>query len=531
MQNRWQPSQVASAWRSFLGLRCSLSTSFLRAAVVGVVALCVTLMAAPRAQAQDAPDAPTAVAVYTVVSDDPHVTEGDELDVRWSSSDTTVTKFKIQWKSGTQEFASSREDEVTASTALVELSSTETHKRYKHRIGELTDGTEYTVRVIATNARGNSDPSSEATGTPDGRLRLSALAFVRDEVVNVYASDFPWLQGTLDYLVAQDAKVVFEFGVSGNAGVRCSGPGADGLQSCDGFYVGIGQHGQDAISTVVHELAHIYTISNNVTTAPAPVAAAHLYVHSLGLSMYVGSSGLTAAWPCAPGELYADLLAMVVLGSQDENSYWNSCPGISDAITMEADGVARSAVAGTMPSWFSTYYDAGGGELDLERVWANIRAVVPPDGHSNAFRLAIVYQLKDAFGGYCDNSRANSSAFGNGVARNPWRDGGCTPDAPGSVVATPTGSGKLAVSWSAPTGDGGSPITGYNVQWKSGAQEFDTSRQHWVSDPTRRQREISGLTNGVSHTVRHPRRQPPPRRRIRLRRRWWGRGWTAPRSR
>ena len=503
MPDKLRSGEEVSPRRSLFSSSYDLPISFLRAVVVGALAIGLTLMAAPRAQAQDPPDSPTAVAVYTVVSDDPNVSDGDELNVRWSASDTTVTGFKVQWKSGTEDYASSRQDEVTASSALEEDSSPGTTKRYTHTIDDLTDGTEYTVRVIATNAHGDSDPSSEMTGTPDGRLRLSALAFFQNEVVNPYASDYPWLQQVLDYLVAAGARVEFEFGPAGGAGNQCSGSPADGLQLCTGWYLGVGQHSDRMIKVAVHEMAHIFTLSNKVTTAPAPVAAAHLYVHSLGLPMYVGSSGRTEIFPCSPEELYADVVTMVVLGRLPvTSSYWESCPGITDEITTEAIGVGRSAVAGTMPSWFATYYDDGDGELDLERVWADIKAVVPAGNRVNLGRIAMVYQLKDAFGGYCDNPKANNSAFRGGATRNPWMDGGCTPDAPGSVAATASGSGKLTVTWSAPTYDGGSPITGYRVEWKSGAEEFDTSRQASVNNPLGRQHQISGLTDGVTYTVR-----------------------------
>ena len=46
------------------------------------------------------PDAPTAVAVYSI--------ESQKLEVRWSSSDASTTSFKVQWKSASEEFDSSR---------------------------------------------------------------------------------------------------------------------------------------------------------------------------------------------------------------------------------------------------------------------------------------------------------------------------------------------------------------------------------------------------------------------------------------
>ena len=113
-----------------------------------------------------------------------------------------------------------------------------------------------------------------------------------------------------------------------------------------------------------------------------------------------------------------------------------------------------------------------------------------------------MFQLRDAFGGYCNNYRATDSAFGRGLTRNPWNDGGCVPAAPANVSATGVGSGKLTVSWQEPPGDGGSPITGYKVQWKSGSEEYESSRQAVVTSFSDLRRTISGLTNDVSHSIR-----------------------------
>ena len=73
------------------------------------------------------------------------------LDVRWTAA-SYATGYKVQWKSGGQNYAASRQ-----------ATTTET----RHKISNLTGGTTYTVRVIATKT-GASDgrPSSEVTGSP-----------------------------------------------------------------------------------------------------------------------------------------------------------------------------------------------------------------------------------------------------------------------------------------------------------------------------------------------------------------------------
>ena len=80
------------------------------------------------------------------------------------------------------------------------------------------------------------------------------------------------------------------------------------------------------------------------------------------------------------------------------------------------------------------------------------------------------------------------------------------PDAPQSLNVSPDDTGTLDVSWEAPASDGGSAITGYKVQWKSGSEDYDGSagstRQAEFTDPASRTHTITGLTDGVEYTVR-----------------------------
>ena len=82
------------------------------------------------------------------------------------------------------------------------------------------------------------------------------------------------------------------------------------------------------------------------------------------------------------------------------------------------------------------------------------------------------------------------------------------PDAPGGLAAaTAEGrEGELDVTWTAPESDGGADVTGYKVQWKSGAEAYDgtgsLSRQALVSDHTVLSHTITDLTVGTAYTVR-----------------------------
>ena len=80
------------------------------------------------------------------------------------------------------------------------------------------------------------------------------------------------------------------------------------------------------------------------------------------------------------------------------------------------------------------------------------------------------------------------------------------PEAPRNFRLSPGESGELVVSWEAPAGDGGSAISGYKVQWKSGSEDYDgapeSTRQAAVAGPDRFTHTISDLKDGTEYTVR-----------------------------
>ena len=156
----------------------------------------------------------------------------------------------------------------------------------------------------------------------------------------------------------------------------------------------------------------------------------------------------------------------------------------------EALEVVRTALGGEMPSWLADTYGDEDGDLDLELVWSHVRAEGDP---SPVMRDL----MRSAFGGLC-----RADALWNSAIRIPWRDGGCVPQAPPGLSAVPAVDGTMAVSWQAPDDDGGSRITGYTVQWKSGGQDYDTSREASVTDLADPSHTIEGLSHGVDYTIR-----------------------------
>ena len=108
-------------------------------------------------------------------------------------------------------------------------------------------------------------------------------------------------------------------------------------------------------------------------------------------------------------------------------------------------------------------------------------------------RVALVFQLRNSFGGYCDNRSATESAFGSGTTRNPWRDAGCLPGAPTDRPHSPA-TGAPVISGTAQVGETLTADT-------SGISDSDglanaTFSYQWLADDA----EIEGATDS-SYTL------------------------------
>ena len=111
------------------------------------------------------------------------------MEVSWDAPDSdggsSITAYRVQWKSGQEDYGPSRQADMGASSR-------------SHTIKGLTNGVQYTARVTAVNFVGDGPPSAEVSGTPV--LGGRPLRQFIEDLLTDYEADHPWLRTTWDYM-------------------------------------------------------------------------------------------------------------------------------------------------------------------------------------------------------------------------------------------------------------------------------------------------------------------------------------------
>ena len=156
---------------------------------------------------------------------------------------------------------------------------------------------------------------------------------------------------------------------------------------------------------------------------------------------------------------------------------------------------AANAPAGTTVLSNSPVTNADNGQADT----ASAVTYTAPSG-ARVFSAGTIqwsYGL-DNYGGTTIVNAGVQRATANILANFTSGPGGPTANPPGapSGVAGTSGNGQVALSWTAPASDGGSPITGYRITPYVGA----TPQTAVVTGSTATAFTVTGLTNGTAYT-------------------------------
>ena len=187
---------------------------------------------------------------------------------------------------------------------------------------------------------------------------------------------------------------------------------------------------------------------------------------------------------------------LTVPGPAAANTPATGAPTISGTVqvgkTLTVETSAIADADGMSKAVFTYQWLADG--VDIAGATSDTYTLVDAD-FDKAVKVRVIFNDDD------NNEETLTSAATAAVAGET-----AVPDAPQSLNVSPDDTGTLDVSWEAPASDGGSDITGYKVQWKSGSEDYDGSagstRQAEITDPASRTHTITGLTDGVEYAVR-----------------------------
>ena len=354
--------------------------------------------------------------------------------VEWEEPDddggSVVTGYKVQWRTDRQTFSQSSRQATVPDPAS-----------RSYEITGLTNGTEYFVRVLAVNARGDGEGSMDVPFTPatsPGPPR-SVVAVRGDRSVTV-----TW-----------------------------AAPADDGGSPVTGYRV------------QWRAESELYHSSRQATVTPGA-----------GDGLRREMTGLANGT-----EHFVRVLAVNAVddgeASDGEPFTPATTPGAPQGV------VAERGDRSMLVTWAAA--DDGGSPVTAYRVqWrpgdsnfadSDPKATVRDDAQSRRITgldngteyFVQVMAINDVGGGGWSSPASATPASVAGPPRS---------------VAAVRGDGSVTVTWQEPTNDGGSPVTGYRVQWRAESELYHSSRQATVDDPLILSREITGLTNGTEHFVR-----------------------------
>ena len=482
------------------------------------------------------------------------------LDLYWeaptSDGGSDVTGYKVQWK----ETAAGWDTPADVSETTVSGTT--------HTITGLTDGVEYTVRVIASNDVGDGPSSAEATGTPrettppelatatvDGTMLTLTYDEAPDEASEPSADAFSVTVAGVEHTVdgvsvagdtvtltlasavtAEDTVTVSYTAPTDAAADRIQDQAGNAASSFSGQAAT--NETEEAAEPLIARLEDVPETHNGADDAftfviafSEPISISYKTLRDDSLDVTNGSAtkakrvdGQSDRWgitvepdsdadvtvvlpvtgDCTAqdavctrdGTKLSNRSELTVPGPAAANSPATGAPIISgtarvgETLTVDTSGIDDPD--GMSGAVFSYQWLADG--VDIVGATGDTYTLVEAD-LDKAVKARVIFNDDD------HNEETLTSPATAAVAAET-----AVPDAPQSLNVSPDDTGTLDVSWEAPASDGGSAITGYKVQWKSGSEDYDGSagstRQAEITDPASRTHTITGLTDGVEYAVR-----------------------------
>ena len=161
---------------------------------------------------------------------------------------------------------------------------------------------------------------------------------------------------------------------------------------------------------------------------------------------------------------------------------------VGQTLSTDTSGIADPD--GLQNATFSHQWVSSDGVTDTDIPGATGAAYVVKPGDAGK-----MIKLRVSFTDDADNEETTTSAATAAVAAT-------VPGTPRSLQVQTGGTGELEVTWQEPESNGGSDVTGYQVQWKPASGSWDTEADVSFASTTETSHTITGLWLDAEYAVR-----------------------------
>ena len=405
------------------------------------------------------------------------------LEVNWIAV-TSATGYKVQWKSGSEEYnTDDRQTTVSSGTSTT--------------ITGLVNGTDYTIRVIATNGTGDGAASVEVSGRPAPLITLSGSAIETTTATLSIANHV----GSWYYKKTAPATPAGSCSTIVTAGTT--------TVSLTGLIAGTRYTYRAYSDSSCNTDMTTGATNADFLTKPAQVS---------GVSVTSGNTALDVSWTAAAGTVTG---YKVQWKASNENYTGARQKTVSSGTTTTITGLTN-ATAYTVR--VRAYNATGDGATSTEATGTpSAPAAVSLSGsgveattatltianYSGAWYYKYTVPSGDTSCTKIDSGTTTASLTGldegTSYTYKAYSDSNCASELdsadlltkPGKVagVSATVGNASLDVSWTVATG-----ARSYKIQWKSGTQEWDATNRQATS--TTASKTLTTLVNGTAYTIR-----------------------------
>ena len=401
----------------------------------------------------------------------------ESIDLNWTAT-AGATGYKVQYKSGSQDWSSTRQVSATINSRNLDNNL-------------LTANTAYTFRVAATNAVGDGAWSDEVVATPV-EATLAASGIGANSATLTIANH----TGTWYYKQITPTAGTCSTGVSTTSATVSLSPGLNHTFSAynDNQCTGT------VLATTPQFLAKpgkAAGVTANATNAALDVS----WTATTGASSYKiqWKSSSDTGWDATNRQTTSTNASATISSLTNNTAYTVRVAAVNDTGDGAWSDTATGTPSGAYFQLITNTLTAGGAQFVLRKsdgsfytgTWYS--KVTPPANATCETNSIYFKQLtgKSSATGYTITAYSDSSCN----TKLTSLDFTTLPAKVAGLTATARNA-ALEVGWTAETGT--APVS-YKVQWKSGAQNFATSRQVVT---TKTYTTLTDLTNSTQYTIR-----------------------------